>query len=338
MLKLENVTVKYNNFIALNSINLQIKEGEIFTLLGPSGCGKTTLLRAIAGYEKILNGKLIISNKDMTKVEPDARSIGIIFQNYALFPTMNVYKNIAFGLKMKNMNKNIIDEKVKEIAAKIGITQCLEKMTYELSGGEQQRVAIARMLILNPKILLLDEPFSNLDKLLRIELIAEIKKLNKELGVTILYVTHDQEEALTISDRIALINRGKIEQIDTPENLYNYPETTFVATFLGGINSLSKEIMEKINQQCNKKYNLNNKHFIRNEYINIIKNPKEKIVEPCFNVLITDIEFRGIYSKFKFELMDSNITGSDFKSDNKIKKNENLKINIPIEHIISIKE
>jgi len=231
MLKLENVTVKYNNFIALNSINLQIKEGEIFTLLGPSGCGKTTLLRAIAGYEKILNGKLIISNKDMTKVEPDARSIGIIFQNYALFPHMTVCENIKLGLKnMDRNNKELICNKyIKDF----NLENVKNNYPKQLSGGQQQRVALARALAKNPDILLLDEPFSALDYHLRDEMEKNLRNtLEKYKGNTI-FVTHNINEAYRVCEDIVIYDDGNGTTKRNKDELFNEPKSLKEAKLTG---------------------------------------------------------------------------------------------------------
>lgn len=201
MIKFENVEIRYGDFVAINDLNLEIKEGEFFTFLGPSGCGKTTSLRALVGFITPSKGKVIVAGKDVTNLPVENRNIGMVFQSYALFPTMTVYENIAFGMKVKKLPKAEIDRKIREVAKKIKITdEQLQKNVSELSGGQQQRVALARAIVLEPKILCLDEPLSNLDAKLRIDMRLELKRLQKELGITTLYVTHDQEEALTLSD------------------------------------------------------------------------------------------------------------------------------------------
>jgi len=243
MIKLSDIVVKFGDFEALHNINVHVKEGEFFTFLGPSGCGKTTTLRTITGFIEPASGTVSMQGKDITHVPIEKRNIGIVFQSYALFPTMTVHDNIAFGLKIKKMKKDDIELKVKEIARKVDLTdEQLAKAVSQLSGGQQQRVAIARALVTEPAIICMDEPLSNLDAKLRVNLRNELKKMQREFGITTIYVTHDQEEALTLSDRIAVFNKGYIEQIGTPNEVYNHSATEFVANFIGDINKLQEEI------------------------------------------------------------------------------------------------
>ena len=222
MIRFNDIQIKYGEYVAIDNLNLEINEGEFFTMLGPSGCGKTTTLRSLVGFTYPTKGQIFIGDVDVTKMPTEKRGVSIVFQSYALFPTMNVYENIAFGLTLQKLPKEYIDKKVREAAAKVQIVpEKLFNNVSELSGGQQQRVAIARALVLNPKILCLDEPLSNLDAKLRVELRNELKKLQNELKITTIYVTHDQEEALTLSDRIAVFNKGKIEQVGTPQEIYN---------------------------------------------------------------------------------------------------------------------
>ena len=233
MVKFENIEIKYGDFVAIENLNLDIKEGEFFTFLGPSGCGKTTSLRALVGFLSPSKGKVYVGDKDVTNLPVEKRNIGMVFQSYALFPTMSVYDNIAFGMKVKKASKTEIDQKVHEVAAKIKITESqLKKNVSDLSGGQQQRVALARAIVLEPKILCLDEPLSNLDAKLRIDMRMELKRLQKELGITTLYVTHDQEEALTLSDRVLIINEGKIAQFADPQTIISHPANDFVGQFI----------------------------------------------------------------------------------------------------------
>ncbi|MDV8709501.1 ABC transporter ATP-binding protein [Streptococcus pneumoniae] len=226
MIKFDNIQIKYGDFVAIDNLNLDIHEGEFFTFLGPSGCGKSTTLRALVGFLDPSSGSIEVNGTDVTHLEPEKRGIGIVFQSYALFPTMTVFDNIAFGLKVKKVAPDVIKAKVSAVAAKIKISdQQLQRNVSELSGGQQQRVALARALVLEPKILCLDEPLSNLDAKLRVDLRKELKRLQKELGITTLYVTHDQEEALTLSDRIAVFNNGYIEQVGTPVEIYHNSQT-----------------------------------------------------------------------------------------------------------------
>ena len=247
MINFKDIQIKYGDFIAIDNLNLTINEGEFFTFLGPSGCGKSTTLRTLVGFIEPSAGNIYVGDKDITHLEPEQREIGIVFQSYALFPTMSVFENIAFGLKVKKVSPEIIKAKVSEIAKKINISdEQLHRNISELSGGQQQRVALARALVLEPQILCLDEPLSNLDAKLRVSLRKELKRLQKELGITTLYVTHDQEEALTLSDRIAVFNNGFIEQVGTPYEIYNQSKTEFVCDFIGSINKISAETLNTL--------------------------------------------------------------------------------------------
>ena len=249
MVKFENIEIKYGDFVAIENLNLDIKEGEFFTFLGPSGCGKTTSLRALVGFLSPSKGKVYVGDKDVTNLPVEKRNIGMVFQSYALFPTMSVYDNIAFGMKVKKASKTEIDQKVHEVAAKIKITESqLKKNVSDLSGGQQQRVALARAIVLEPKILCLDEPLSNLDAKLRTQMRVELAGIHKVLGNTIIYVTHDQTEAMTLGDRIVVMNQGVVQQADTPQNLYDYPINRFVAGFIGSpsMNFIKGLVMEKV--------------------------------------------------------------------------------------------
>ena len=247
MIKLNNIVVKFDDFTALHGIDIHVKEGEFFTFLGPSGCGKTTTLRTITGFIEPAEGSVIMKDRDITHVPVEDRNIGIVFQSYALFPTMTVYDNIAYGLKLRKMKKPEIRKKVLDIAAKVDLSEeQLAKAVSQLSGGQQQRVAIARALVTDPAIICMDEPLSNLDAKLRVQLRNELKKMQKDFGITTIYVTHDQEEALTLSDRIAVFNKGFIEQVGTPNEIYNFSKTEFVCNFIGDINRLGDEIVAKL--------------------------------------------------------------------------------------------
>ena len=249
MIKLNNIVVKFGDFTALHSITVHVKEGEFFTFLGPSGCGKTTTLRTLTGFIEPASGSVVVKDRDITHVPIEERNIGIVFQSYALFPTMTVYDNIAFGLKLKKLKKKEIDQKVREIARKVDLSdEQLAKAVSQLSGGQQQRVAIARALVTGPAIICMDEPLSNLDAKLRVQLRNELKKMQKDFGITTIYVTHDQEEALTLSDRIAVFNKGVIEQIGNPNEVYNHSATEFVCNFIGDINRLSDAVVAQLNK------------------------------------------------------------------------------------------
>ena len=288
MIRLNNIFVKFGDFEALKDINIHVKEGEFFTFLGPSGCGKTTTLRTITGFIEPSGGTVLMKGNDITHVPIEKRNIGIVFQSYALFPTMTVYDNIAFGLKIKKLPKSEIDSKVREIASKVDLSsEQLEKAVSQLSGGQQQRVAIARALVTNPAIICMDEPLSNLDAKLRVQLRNELKRMQRDFGITAIYVTHDQEEALTLSDRIAVFNKGVIEQIGTPNDIYNFSKTEFVANFIGDINKLKPEISELLNLPKNQN------HFIRLERIRV-----EREKNLGFEGVIESQEYYGLYIKY----------------------------------------
>ncbi|MCA1306918.1 ABC transporter ATP-binding protein [Microbacterium esteraromaticum] len=240
MITFSDVTVTFSEFTALPEFSLTVQEGEFFTLLGPSGCGKTTALRTLAGLTAPSSGTITIDGADVTRLRSDQRHLGMVFQNYALFPSMSVEENIGFGLKTQRVKAAEVAERVRRIAAEVDLRpEQLTKNVSELSGGQQQRVAIARSLILRPKILLLDEPLSNLDAKLRHQLRQQLKDLQQHFGITTVYVTHDQDEALAMSDRIAVMNGGRIEQIGTPEEVYARSASEFVCTFIGEANRLT---------------------------------------------------------------------------------------------------
>ena len=233
-IKLENLTKKFNKVIAVNNVSLTIKDGEFIILLGPSGCGKTTTLLTIAGIYRPTGGAIYMNNTIMNDIPPRYRKIGMVFQNYALYPHMTVFENIAFPLRtVKNISKTDIKTKVEELADKMRIASLLERKPSELSGGQQQRVAIARALAKEPQILLFDEPLSNLDAKLRIIMRGELKRLQETLGITTVYVTHDQSEAMALADRVAVFNHGVLQQLGSPEDIYYSPRNIFVAGFLG---------------------------------------------------------------------------------------------------------
>ena len=231
---LKDIKKSYDNKkIIINGVNLDIEDKEFLVLVGASGCGKSTILRMIAGLEEISGGELYIGDKKVNNVHPKDRDIAFVFQSYALYPHMTVYENIAFGLKMRKVKKAEIDRKVKEAAKILDLEELLDRKPKQLSGGQRQRVALGRAIVRNPKVFLMDEPLSNLDAKLRVQMRAEIKKLHEKLQTTFIYVTHDQTEALTMGDRIVVLDKGVIQQVDTPENIYNNPANMFVAGFIG---------------------------------------------------------------------------------------------------------
>lgn len=263
MVKIMNVMKDFGSQRVVENLNLEANHGEFLTLLGPSGCGKTTTLRMIAGFEEATEGEIYLNGEEVSKVEPYKRDVNTVFQSYALFPHMNISENIAFGLKLKKLPKDEIKRRVKEALKLVRLEGYENRMPNELSGGQKQRVAIARAIINNPKVLLLDEPLGALDLKLRKEMQIELKHLQQKLGITFIYVTHDQEEALVLSDRIAVMNKGKIEQLDTPREIYEKPKTKFVADFIGETN-LFEGIIESVDSDFIKVIVEKNKEIIVN--------------------------------------------------------------------------
>ena len=299
MIRLEDITVKFDEFTALNKINVHVREGEFFTFLGPSGCGKTTTLRTIAGFIQPVSGNVFVRDKDITHVPIEERNIGIVFQSYALFPTMTVRDNIAFGLKIKKLNKPEIETKVAEIARKVDLSpEQLGKAVSQLSGGQQQRVAIARALVTEPAIICMDEPLSNLDAKLRVQLRNELKSMQKNFGITTIYVTHDQEEALTLSDRIAVFNKGQIEQTGTPNEVYNHSRTEFVCNFIGDINKLSDKTIALMNG-AGARLDPDQAHYIRLERVPINATQNDGALEVKGSVISR--EYYGMYIKYTID-------------------------------------
>ena len=295
MIEFKNIQIKYGDFTAIDNLNLTVGDGEFFTFLGPSGCGKTTTLRALVGFLTPSAGQILVDGKDFVNVPVEKRGIGMVFQSYALFPTMTVYENLAFGLKVKKMSASDIDRKVREVAKTIAIKDDqLVRNVSELSGGQQQRVALARDIVLEPKILCLDEPLSNLDAKLRISLRSELKRLQKNLGITTLYVTHDQEEALMLSDKIAVFNNGFVEQVGTPQEIYNHSKTEFVCDFIGDINKLGKSVVSQLNREG---ASLDGeKHaYIRLELIHF--NPEPGCLKLTGEVM--DFDYNGLTTKYR---------------------------------------
>lgn len=241
-INIENVIKKYGDTTVINGLSLKVYPGEFFTLLGPSGCGKTTLLRMIIGFNSIEAGTISIDNRVINNVPAEHRNMGMVFQNYAVFPHMTVYDNVAFGLKMRKLPKAKIPLLVKEILELVKIDSLGDRKPSDLSGGQQQRVALARAIVIQPEVLLMDEPLSNLDAKLRVEMRNVIKNIQQKLKITTVYVTHDQEEALAVSDRLAVMEKGVIQQIDTPQRIYQRPANLFVSTFIGLSNVLSAKI------------------------------------------------------------------------------------------------
>ena len=311
MYKLELKKIKkiYNKVVALNDVNIKVKDGEFISILGPSGCGKSTLLKIIAGLERETEGEIFISGKRVNNLSPKDRNIAMVFQNYALYPHMRVFDNIAIGLKLRGYNKEFIKKKVKSIVKLLGIENLLDRFPKQLSGGQQQRVALARAIVREPEIFLLDEPLSNLDAQIREQTRIELKKLFRSLNATVLYVTHDQIEAITMSDRIIVMRNGKVQQIGKPEDIYHMPQNIFVARFVGTyrINIIDGYIEngifknERISIPIMTDYSGKAYIGIRPEFIEIGKGNFEaeiKLVEPLGAENIYYADLNGIEIKF----------------------------------------
>ncbi|MCO7125372.1 ABC transporter ATP-binding protein [Sporolactobacillus shoreicorticis] len=245
-LTIENLNLELGGKMILTDLNLSIEKGQLISLLGPSGCGKSTLLRGISGLNSIKSGKVMIDGQDITKLAPKKREVGMVFQSYALFPNLTVADNVAFGLAMKRVKKDAVNKKVAQILELVGLEDKAKSYPSELSGGQQQRVALARSIVVEPKVLLLDEPLSALDAQIRRQLRLELCRLQRKLGITMIFVTHDQEEAMTISDRIFVMHKGKIAQEGTPSEVYFHPQNEFVAGFIGNYNKLNKMQVEQL--------------------------------------------------------------------------------------------
>ncbi len=243
-LTLSNISKQFADSYAVRDFNLDVEKGEFVSFLGPSGCGKTTTLRMVAGFETPTNGTITLDGADLTTKPPNQRNMGMIFQSYALFPNMTVSQNIGFGLRVRSVSEDEVQDRVKEMVSLVNLEPHVNKYPFQLSGGQQQRVALARALAIRPNVLLLDEPLSALDAKIRVSLRAQIREIQKRLGITAIFVTHDQEEALSISDRIVVMYEGNVEQVGTPFEIYNFPQTPFVANFVGSLNTANAEVVD----------------------------------------------------------------------------------------------
>lgn len=302
ILEIRNITKSYEGKVVLKDVSFNVKEGEFITLLGPSGCGKSTILNLIGGREKPDFGEILFEGKDLAPIPPNKRQINTIFQNYALFPHYDVYDNIAYGLRIKKQKEDLIRKEVIEYIKKLQLEGHEHKRINELSGGQMQRVAIARALILKPRILLLDEPMSALDVQLRKKMQEELKNLQEEIGITFILVTHDQEEALTLSDRMVVIKEGVIQQIGTPKEVYNEPENKWVASFIGTANLIEDAVFEKDLKVSfdGKVFNCTDKGFGENQKnIDLVLRPEDiKIVSQkkgFFDGIVENVIFKGVH-------------------------------------------
>ena len=323
----DHVTKRFGALTAVDDVSLSITKGEFFSLLGPSGCGKTTLLRMLGGFEKPDSGRIYLEGKDITDLPPNQRRIHTVFQNYALFPTMTIWDNIAFSLKLAKLPKGEIEEKVDAMLEMIQLSEHAWKYPNQLSGGQKQRVAIARALVDRPQVLLLDEPLAALDLKLRQHMLIELDAIHDQVGITFMYVTHDQGEAMSLSDRIAVINKGHVEQLDAPAKIYEAPASRFVASFIGDTNFFSGEIAAVDGDYCLiacagfpqiKAFNDKNLKVgqkidlsVRPEKIRVTKNPPLPEKGASINVFpseVQDIVYQGVYTKYWLKSSDLRIS------------------------------
>ncbi|MDC0861616.1 ABC transporter ATP-binding protein [Alphaproteobacteria bacterium] len=321
-IELSGISKSYGSVQALNNINLTIKDGEFFSLLGPSGSGKTTCLKIIAGFEDSQEGHVKLFNEDVTLIPPYKRDLNTVFQDYALFPHMSVRSNIGYSLRIKKVKFELQNQRIDEILETVKLIGYDLRKPSELSGGQRQRVALARSLINKPKVLLLDEPLGALDLKLREQMQIELKNLQRKFNITFIYVTHDQQEALSMSDRIAIFNNGKIEQIDTPHNIYNKPKTSFVADFIGITTIFLKEDASQ--------FNITKSFSIRPEFISIKSLNSNSLKDFKIKAKVTDIQYQGSFNKIIFESKFKNAL-SVFQNTN---STENINYEIDQEYIL----
>lgn len=306
LIDLQNISKSYGNNLVLDDLNLYIRENEFLTLLGPSGCGKTTTLRLIAGFEKPDTGKIIFNGNDITNIPPNKRNLNTVFQKYALFTHMTIAENIAFGLKVSKKSRDYINDKIKYALKLVNLDGYENRMPDSLSGGQQQRIAIARAIVNEPKVLLLDEPLGALDLKLRQDMQYELIRLKNELGITFVYVTHDQEEALTMSDTIVVMNQGYIQQIGTPEDIYNEPQNAFVADFIGDSNLIAATMLEDRSVLIlGTKFECVDTGFGTNKPVDVVIRPEDvNLVAPEEGTIcgvVTHLIFKGVHYEMEVE-------------------------------------
>ncbi len=311
LIQFQNIVKDFDGTLVLKGINLDIYENEFVTLLGPSGCGKTTLLRILGGFLNQSEGHVIFDGEDITDVPPYKRELNTVFQKYALFPHMNVYDNIAFGLKIKKMSKDVIEQKVLKMLKLIGLEGYEKKDVTLLSGGQQQRIAIARALVNEPKVLLLDEPLGALDLKLRKEMQYELKKIQQEVGITFIYVTHDQEEALTMSDKIVVMKDGEIQQVGTPTDIYNEPENRYVANFIGESNIIPGVMLDDYKVMFDDiSFDCVDFGFKKNEKVDVVIRPEDldivKEEDGKMTGIVKSVLFKGVH----YEIMVETVPGT----------------------------
>ena len=311
LIELDNLTKEYNGQVVLKGIHLDINEKEFVTLLGPSGCGKTTTLRIMGGFEEANGGRVLFDGQDISSLPPYKRELNTVFQKYALFPHMNVFDNIAFGLKIKKMDKDTIKHKVERMLKLVGLEGFGPRNINQLSGGQQQRVAIARALVNEPKVLLLDEPLGALELKLRKAMQIELKNIQQEVGITFVYVTHDQEEALTMSDTIVVMNEGQIQQIGSPTDIYNEPENRFVAQFIGDSNIIEGTfVKDYLVSFDNQEFECVDKGFDEGQEVDIVLRPEDldivDVGKGKIEGVVRSIVFKGVHYEIIVETKDRN--------------------------------
>ena len=321
IIEIKGVSKVYGDNTVLDNLSLNIRKNEFLTLLGPSGCGKTTTLKIIAGFETADSGKVVFDGNDISDLPPYKRQLNTVFQKYALFPHMNIYENIAFGLKIKKLPKEEIDKKVREMLKMVALEGFEKRSVESLSGGQQQRVAIARALVNEPQVLLLDEPLGALDLKLRKEMQLELKKIQKRLGITFIFVTHDQEEALTMSDTIVVMNKGVIQQMGSPEDIYNEPANAFVADFIGESNILSGIMIEDYKVKfSNNIFTCVDGGFEKNEDIDVVIRPEDIEITTVDKGMLTgkvnSVIFKGVHYEIEVETENDKWIIHNIKSAN----------------------
>ena len=348
ILEMKGLSKNFGDFVAVDDVNLDIKEGEFVSVLGPSGCGKTTLLRIIAGFLHESEGSIDIRGESMKDISPEDRPVNIVFQSLALFPMMNVYENVAFGLKRKKLDKKEVEKRVTEMLERVGLNGFEKKKISELSGGQKQRVAIARSLVMKPSILLLDEPLSALDRKLREHMKVELKELQKEIGTTFIYITHDQSEALVMSDRVAVMNKGFLEQVDTPRNLYHHPKTAFVAGFVGENNKFKIIAKDEETITTEAGWQLARPDLDFTPDVMFMR-PEAFVVDPAddmkgimrFEAVIRTILFDGANTKMSVELDSGDIVLISLPQNAKfqeLKEKDRVKVGVAYDNIKCYKE
>ncbi len=350
IVRLENVSKSFGSTTVITNMTLDIYEGEFITFLGSSGCGKTTVLRMISGLEEVTKGKVFIDNVDVTNVDPTKREVNTIFQNFALFPKMIVKENITFGLRMKKLPKDEIEKKFLNIIKLVKLEGFEDRYPHELSGGQQQRVAIARGVIMNPKVLLLDESLCSLDLKLKKSMQVELKRIQKKLGITFIYVTHNQEEALSMSDRIVIINKGNIEQIGTPQEIYKNPKKVFVADFIGDANILDATVIKsnsdgiRVSLLEGYEQDINtSEEFEKGEKIKIVIRPEDvkvfkRKINDCIEGIIIDTTYNGDSTSLLLDIPGKKDIKVSIIDEEKYEYNSEVYIAFDPKHIIPLRK